>query len=195
VPGAAILRYPAADHVAVAIARKPIGIRPGWIASAPWSNELPAITHRRRSTPASSRLPDPGTVMGRGDATIALGVHDDRAAGSWNGRIGSRTGASGSPGREVVDKRVYSPWMENALDERLRIRNADTLVVTGGETDVCVFATALGAIDRGYRVVIATDAVCSSSDAAHDASMELYHARDGQQVETADCAEILNAWH
>ena len=37
----------------------------------------------------------------------------------------------------------------------------DTLVVTGGETDICVLATVLGAVDRGFRVVLVSDAICS----------------------------------
>jgi nicotinamidase-related amidase len=80
------------------------------------------------------------------------------------------------PPGELLDKHVYSPWLEGGLHERLRDRCTDTLVITGGETDVCVLGTVLGAIDRGYRVVIATDALCSSSDETHDASLELYAA-------------------
>jgi len=98
------------------------------------------------------------------------------------------------PPAEVVDKRVYSPWMEDTLDARLRARGVDTLVVTGGETDVCVLATVLGAVDRGYRVVVASDALCSSSDETHDALMRLYHDRYGQQVEMATADEVLAAW-
>jgi nicotinamidase-related amidase len=48
-----------------------------------------------------------------------------------------------------------------------------TVVLTGGETDVCVLAAALGAIDLGYRVVVLRDAICSSADDTHDASLEL----------------------
>jgi hypothetical protein len=58
----------------------------------------------------------------------------------------------------------------------------------GGETEVCVLATVLGAIDIGYRVVIATDALCSSADATHNAMLEIYHGRFGMQVETAETA-------
>jgi nicotinamidase-related amidase len=68
-------------------------------------------------------------------------------------------------------------------------------VVTGGETDVCVLATILGAVDRGYRVIVAADAVCSSADQTYDAMMFLYHSRFGEQIETAPTAEILDAWH
>jgi nicotinamidase-related amidase len=66
--------------------------------------------------------------------------------------------------------------------------------VSGGETDVCVLATVLGAVDRGYRVVVATDALCSSSDETHDAMMTLYHNRYGQQVETVTTDIILENW-
>jgi nicotinamidase-related amidase len=98
------------------------------------------------------------------------------------------------PPAEVVDKRHYSPWLDPALDERLRARNAEALIVSGAETDVCVLATVLGAVDRGYRVVVPTDALCSSSDRTHDALLTLYRERYGQQVETATAEEILRAW-
>ena len=97
------------------------------------------------------------------------------------------------PGR-LLDKRVYSPWMGADFDAALRRGGVDTLVVTGAETDVCVLATVLGAIDLGYRTVVVTDALGSSSDESHDALMDLYHERFSQHVETADSAEILGAW-
>jgi nicotinamidase-related amidase len=98
------------------------------------------------------------------------------------------------PPAEVIDKRVYSPWLESALDQRLRARGIDTLIVTGAETDVCVLATVLGAVDRGYRVVLPTDALCSSSDTTHDALLALYRERYGQQVEAVTSEEVLQAW-
>jgi nicotinamidase-related amidase len=98
------------------------------------------------------------------------------------------------PPAVVFDKSIYSPWIEGDLDGLLRRRSIDTLLVTGGETDVCVLSTVLGAVDRGYRVVIATDALCSSSDEAHDAMMTLYHTRYGQQVETVETAVALACW-
>ena len=98
------------------------------------------------------------------------------------------------PPGHLLDKRVYSPWMRANFDAALRRSGVDTLVVTGAETDVCVLATVLGAIDLGYRTVVVTDALGSSSDESHDALMGLYHERFSQQVETADSAEILAAW-
>jgi nicotinamidase-related amidase len=98
------------------------------------------------------------------------------------------------PPAQVIDKRVYSPWLEGNLDDMLRGTKSETLVVSGGETDVCVLATVLGAVDRGYRVVVATDALCSSSDETHDAMMTLYHNRYGQQVETVTTDIIVENW-
>jgi nicotinamidase-related amidase len=98
------------------------------------------------------------------------------------------------PPAEVVDKTTYSPWITPELEELLRRRGADTLIVTGTETDVCVLAAVLGAVDRGYRIVLPTDALCSSSDLTHDASLAVYRERYGQQVETATTDEILRSW-
>jgi nicotinamidase-related amidase len=99
-----------------------------------------------------------------------------------------------APPAEVIDKRVYSPWVDSGLHERLQARRIDTLVISGAETDVCVLAAVLGAVDRGYRVVVPVDALCSSSDRTHDALLTLYRERYGQQIETATTEEILRAW-
>ena len=99
-----------------------------------------------------------------------------------------------APPARVLDKRVYSPWFEPALNAFLKDRGVDTVIVTGAETDVCVLAMVLGAVDRGYRVVVAAEGVCSSADETYDATMTLYGSRFGAQIETASTAEILESW-
>jgi nicotinamidase-related amidase len=98
------------------------------------------------------------------------------------------------PPAAVIDKYIYSPWFEGRLRSFLTERKIDTLVVAGGETDVCVLATVLGAMDLGYRVVLVTDALCSSSDATHDALLTVYHQRFAQQVETVEMETVLSNW-
>jgi nicotinamidase-related amidase len=98
------------------------------------------------------------------------------------------------PPAVVVDKRTYSAWFDGRLASLLRERRCDTLIVTGGETDVCVLATVLGAIDLGYRVIVVTDALCSSSDETHDAVLAVYDHRYGQQIETVTADALLAAW-
>jgi nicotinamidase-related amidase len=99
-----------------------------------------------------------------------------------------------APPARIIDKRVYSPWTEGHLDRMLASGEVDTLVITGGETDVCVLATVLGAIDRGFRTVIAADAICGSAHETHDAAMTLYTSRFSEQVEIATTDEILANW-
>jgi nicotinamidase-related amidase len=67
--------------------------------------------------------------------------------------------------------------------KQLRAAGIDTIIITGGETDVCVLATALGAIDWRFCVILVTDALCSSADHTHDAMMNVYMSRLGEQVE------------
>lgn len=99
-----------------------------------------------------------------------------------------------APPATIIDKRVYSPWTEGRLDAALSGSEADTLVITGGETDICVLATVLGAVDRGFRVVLVSDAICSSADETHDALMVLYRSRFSEQIEVASMNEVLEAW-
>jgi nicotinamidase-related amidase len=88
----------------------------------------------------------------------------------------------------------YSAFAGPRLLSHLRQRRADALIVSGSETDVCVLATVLGAVDMGYRVILVRDAVCSSSDEGHDMLMRLYHSRFSEQIETADAETILSCW-
>jgi nicotinamidase-related amidase len=67
------------------------------------------------------------------------------------------------PPATVVDKPVYSAFAES-LTAFLRTKNVDTLIITGSETDVCVLATVLDAVDLGFRVFVVEDALCSSFD-------------------------------
>ena len=98
------------------------------------------------------------------------------------------------PPARVLDKPVYSAFSHPGLAPGLRRRGIATLVVTGGETDVCVMATVIAAVDLGFRVVLPTDALCSGHDPTHDALMRLYRERFSQQIETCTTEEVLSAW-
>ncbi len=98
------------------------------------------------------------------------------------------------PPAGVIDKPVYSAFHRTRLPALLRALGVETLVVTGGETDVCVLATVLDAVDAGYRVLLVTDALCSSSDAGHDALMTLFDTRFTMQVRKITTGELLSAW-
>jgi nicotinamidase-related amidase len=100
-----------------------------------------------------------------------------------------------APPAMVIDKAHYSPFHEPAFRQALARLEADTLVISGGETDVCVLAAVMGAVDAGYRVILAADALCSVSDESHDAVLRHFGSRFSQQIEVASTAEILQGWH
>ncbi|HWK79588.1 MAG TPA: isochorismatase family cysteine hydrolase, partial [Thermomicrobiales bacterium] len=99
-----------------------------------------------------------------------------------------------APPAVVLDKPVYSAFAGHKLRDLVSERGIDTLLITGSETDMCVLATVLGAVDLGLRVVIVTDGVCSSSDEGHDSLLTLYTKRFSYQVETVTSEALLDQW-
>ena len=94
----------------------------------------------------------------------------------------------------VLDKPVYSAFAGHKLRDLVSERGIDTLLITGSETDMCVLATVLGAVDLGLRVVIVTDGVCSSSDEGHDSLLTLYSKRYRHQIETIESEHVFAQW-
>lgn len=98
-----------------------------------------------------------------------------------------------TPPGKVFDKPAYSPWLDGRLHQFLQSEGVGTLVVSGGETDVCVLATVITGIDLGYRVIVLKDAVCSSSDPTYDASLYVLGSRFSVQADMASVEEFLAA--
>ena len=98
------------------------------------------------------------------------------------------------PPATVIDKPAYSAFTESQLTAFLREKGVDALIITGSETDVCVLATVLDAVDLGLRVIVVEDALCSSFDEGHDALMTLYRNRFSEQVELMTHAHVSGLW-
>jgi nicotinamidase-related amidase len=94
----------------------------------------------------------------------------------------------------VVDKPAYSAFVQSRLYDLLTGKGIGTVVITGAETDVCVLATTLSAVDLGLRVVIVEDALCSSSDQGHDALMTMYRTRLHEQIDVVVAEELFDLW-
>lgn len=57
-----------------------------------------------------------------------------------------------------------------------------------------MLSTVLGAVDLGFRVVMVEDALCSSSDAGHDALMTMYRVRFHEQIDLVTAEELFDRW-
>ncbi len=60
-----------------------------------------------------------------------------------------------------VEKLSFDCMKEAELKESLVSKNRKTVIITGMEAHICVMQTALSLIESGFKVVIASDAVCS----------------------------------
>lgn len=89
----------------------------------------------------------------------------DREIELW-GEHGMRNTQGGTPLAEfevcdkdyIVPKRRYNAFFQTDLDITLRELGADTLIVVGCDTNICVSHTLAGAYFLGYKSIVASDA-------------------------------------
>ncbi|MGQ9474854.1 MAG: cysteine hydrolase family protein [Actinomycetota bacterium] len=83
-------------------------------------------------------------------------------AGTWGAEVVDEL----APREEdyLVPKRRYSAFFGTDLDNYLREMEVGKLYLTGVLTNICVYATALDAAMRNYRVAVFKDAVASLSE-------------------------------
>ena len=98
------------------------------------------------------------------------------------------------PPARIVDRKVFSALASPDLRELFDQGSIDTLVISGFETDVCVLATVLAAIDLGFRVVLIKDALASSNEAGEKAALHQVFSRFDQQIEVIDTEELFRNW-
>ena len=67
----------------------------------------------------------------------------------------------------------------------------DSLVVTGASTSGCIRATAVDALQHGYRVIVPRDAVGDRNPSAHEANLYDIDTKYGDVVTTADVLAAL----
>jgi len=107
-----------------------------------------------------------------------------RDAGLWTLKLsGTFSLAAGGPGVEidprlerrpedpVLNKKFASAFFGTDLAARLQFRRVDTLIIAGATTSGCVRATAVDALQNGFRPVVALEAVGDRSAAAHEQSL------------------------
>jgi nicotinamidase-related amidase len=96
------------------------------------------------------------------------------------------------PDEYWVPKRRYSGFFGTDLQIILRGLKAETLILCGGLTDVCVHYTFVDAHQHDYHVRVAQDAVGGSTQAAHLASLNAMEYLQSGALRTSD--EIVEAF-
>jgi len=73
--------------------------------------------------------------------------------------------------RNQFEKYTFSAFGSPQFKAYLVEADIDTLIFSGVETDMCVYASVVEAIDRGFQVLVVEDAVTSSDIDAHHATL------------------------
>ena len=75
------------------------------------------------------------------------------------------------PNDSLLIKKYASCFFGTDLVARLTSRRIDTLIITGCTTSGCVRATAVDAVQNGFRPMVVREAVGDRSAAAHEQSL------------------------
>jgi maleamate amidohydrolase len=95
------------------------------------------------------------------------------------------------PGEPVLDKLFASAFFGTSLAAFLTAERCDAVVVTGASTSGCVRATAVDALQNGYRVIVPRDAVADRAPDAHAASLTDLDAKYGDVVDLDEAIAAL----
>ena len=93
----------------------------------------------------------------------------------------------------VLVKLFASAFFGTNLDELLRDAGCDTVVVAGASTSGCVRATAVDALQYGYRVLVPRDAVADRAVDAHNGSLLDIDAKYGDVISIGEAIAAVEA--
>jgi maleamate amidohydrolase len=91
----------------------------------------------------------------------------------------------------VLNKLFASAFYGTGLPSLLAAAGIDTLIVTGASTSGCVRATAVDALQYGYRPIVPREAVGDRNEQAHDANLYDIDAKYGDVVPAEEVLEYL----
>ncbi len=93
----------------------------------------------------------------------------------------------------VLNKLFASAFYGTGLPSALAAAGVDTLIVTGASTSGCVRATAVDALQYGYRPVVPREAVGDRNPQAHEANLYDIDAKYGDVVPVKETLDYLKA--
>jgi maleamate amidohydrolase len=113
----------------------------------------------------------------------ALGAFAEGAPGGW----GELT-LEPAPGEPIVVKQYASAFFGTSLASTLHGAGVDTVVLAGVSTSGCVRATAMDALNSGFRPQVVRDACADRTPALHENNLADV---DAKYADVVDLAEAL----
>ncbi len=93
----------------------------------------------------------------------------------------------------VIDKRRYSAFLRTKLEDILRARRIECLLVGGVTTSMCVESTVRDAGQRDYKTFIVREACADFADERHAASLEAMAFGFGRVISHNEALSVLKA--
>jgi nicotinamidase-related amidase len=90
-----------------------------------------------------------------------------------------------------LEKRHASGFHGTELDDWLKAKGVDSVVVTGLTTSGCVRATAVDGLQNNYRVLVPREACGDRDEQAHEANLYDLNAKYADVVSVADVVGSL----
>lgn len=96
------------------------------------------------------------------------------------------------PEEPIILKKYASAFFGTDLVSRLNARRVDTLIITGCTTSGCVRATAVDAVQNGFRPMVVREAVGDRAKPAHDQSLFDLQAKYADVVSVEETMDYLS---
>ena len=93
----------------------------------------------------------------------------------------------------IVEKRRDSAFQDTEFELWLKSVGADTVIYTGIDTCICVENSLREGFNRGYDVILVEDAVASSWQGLHEATLEKVRGSFGFVLTTEQLVDMLHA--
>ena len=96
-----------------------------------------------------------------------------------------------APDDVILIKQYASSFFGTSLAAMLTARGVDTLIITGCSTSGCVRATAVDAMQNGFRPIVPRECVGDRHDGPHEANLFDINAKYGDVVPLSDVMSRL----
>jgi len=97
------------------------------------------------------------------------------------------------PDDVILIKQYASSFFGTSLAAMLTARGADTLIITGCSTSGCIRATAVDAMQNGFRPIVPRECVGDRHDGPHEANLFDINAKYGDVIALKDVMSRLQS--
>ena len=129
-----------------------------------------SANHRPDNATSSHTLRDADSGMRRIDPNQPPLYQPIVAGGTWEAQVIDELAPQ--PEDYLIPKYRWSAFFQTYLDLALRTRQVDTLILSGGSTEVGIASTAYAGRDMDYNLVIVSDACTSRVRETHERLMQ-----------------------